>query len=58
MPVSSPEQIAIKILYCLKNYKLALKKAKYAKKYIKRFSETKNSEKYYKELVKIIYEKS
>ena len=26
MPVSSPEQIAIKILYCLKNYKLALKK--------------------------------
>ena len=58
VPVSSPEQIAIKILYCLKNYKLALKKAKYAKKYIKRFSETKNSEKYYKELVKIIYEKS
>ena len=41
VPVSSPEQIAIKILYCLKNYKLALKKAKYAKKYINRFSEKK-----------------
>ncbi len=57
VPISNPEQMAIKILYCLKNYKLAVKKAKYAKKYINRFSEQKNSEKYYKELVKIIYEK-
>lgn len=58
VPVSDPKQMAIKIHYCLKNYKLALKKAKYAKKYIIRFGEKKNSEKYYKELVKIIYEKS
>ena len=47
----------MKILYCFKNYKLALKKAKYAKKYIYRFSEQKNSEKYFEELVKVIYEK-
>tara|TARA_Y100001958_G_C21064562_1_gene426267 strand:+ start:62 stop:208 length:147 start_codon:yes stop_codon:yes gene_type:complete len=48
----------MKINYCLKNYKLALTKAKYAKKYIYRFSEKQNSEKYYKELIKVIYEKN
>ena len=58
VPVANPKQIAMKILYCLKNYEIASKKAKYAKKYINRFSEKKNSEKYYKELVKIIYEKN
>ncbi len=58
VPISDSEQIAKKILYCLKNYKLALKKAYYAKKNILRFSETKNSEKYFKELVKVLYEKS
>ena len=58
VPISDPKQIAIKIFYCLKNYKLALNKANYAKKYIYRFSEKENSEKYYKELVKVIYEKN
>ena len=58
MPVLNPREMANKILYCLKNYKLALKKANYAKKYINRFSEKKNSEKYYRELIKIFYEKS
>ena len=58
VPISNPKQIAIKIFYCLKNYKIALNKANYAKRYIDRFSEKKNSEKYYKELVKVIYEKN
>lgn len=58
VPVSNPKQMAVKILFCLKNYGSALKKAQYAKKYIDRFSIKKNSEKYYKELVKAIYEKS
>ena len=58
VPVLNPREMANKILYCLKNYKLALKKANYAKKYINRFSEKKNSEKYYRELIKIFYEKS
>lgn len=57
VPISNPMQIAIKILYCLKNYKIALNKAKYAKKHIYRFSEQKNSEKYLNELVKVIHEK-
>ncbi len=57
-PISNPQQIAMKINYCLKNYKLALTKAKYAKKYIYRFGEKQNSEKYYKELIKVIYEKN
>lgn len=58
VPISNPEQIAIKILYCLKNYKLALNKAIYAKKYIFRFSEKKNSERYFKELLNVMYEKN
>ncbi len=58
VPISNPQQIAMKIHYCLKNYKLALNRAKYAKKYIYRFSEKQNSEKYYKELIKVIYEKN
>ena len=58
MPVSNPQKIATKIFYCLKNYKLALNKAGYAKKYIYRFSVKENSEKYYKELIKAIYEKN
>ena len=41
VPVANPKQIAMKILYCLKNYEIASKKAKYAKKYINRFSEKK-----------------
>ena len=57
VPISNPMQIAMKILYCLKNYKKALKKAKYAKKHIHRFSEQKNSEKYFKELIRVIHEK-
>ena len=58
VPISNPKQIAIKIIYCLKNYELALKKAKYAKKYIYRFREEKNSEKYFKEIAKVVYEKN
>tara|TARA_B100000989_G_scaffold246320_1_gene193490 strand:- start:8426 stop:9547 length:1122 start_codon:yes stop_codon:yes gene_type:complete len=58
VPVSNPQKIATKIFYCLKNYKLALNKAGYAKKYIYRFSVKENSEKYYKELIKAIYEKN
>ena len=58
VPISDPKQIALKIQYCLKNYKLALNRASYAKKYIYRFNEKENSEKYFKELVKVIYEKN
>ena len=58
VPISNPKQMAMKILFCLKNYKLALKKAHFAKKYVGRFSIKRNSEKYYKELVKVIHEKS
>ena len=58
VPISNPKQIALKIQYCLKNYKLALNRASYAKKYIYRFNEKENSEKYFKELVKVIYEKN
>ena len=58
VPVSNSQQIANKIFYCLKNYKLALKKAKYAKKYISRFSREKNAEKYLNELAKVINEKN
>lgn len=58
VPISNPEKIAIKILYCLKNYQLALSKASYAKKFIYRFSEKENLKKYLKELLKVMYEKN
>lgn len=58
VPVSSSQQMANKIFYCLKNYKIALKKANYAKKYILRFSKKKNSEIYLNELAKLLNEKN
>ncbi len=58
VPISNPEEIAKKILFSLKNYQLAKNKANFAKKYIFRFSEKKNSEKYFKEIAKVLDEKN
>ena len=58
VPISNPEAIAKKILFSIKNYQLAKSKANYAKKYVFRFSEKKNSEKYFNEIAKVLNEKN
>ena len=46
-PIRNPKLLSKKILFCLKNYKLAQKKSQYAKKYIKKFDREINCQKYF-----------
>ena len=46
VPIQNPSKLASQIIYCLKNYKLSIKKSKYAKKRISRFLCETNSKKY------------
>ena len=56
IPIRNPKLLSKKILFCLKNYKVAQKKSQYAKKYIKKFDCEINCEKYYKLISKTIDE--
>ena len=47
-PIRNPKLLSKKILFCLKNYRLAQKKSQYAKKYIKKFDREINCQKYFK----------
>ncbi len=47
VPIQNPDMLAKKILFCIKNYSLSLKKAKIAKKNIKRFDCETNCKKYF-----------
>ncbi len=55
-PIRNPKLLSKKILFCIKNYKLAQKKSKYAKKNIKKFDCEINCEKYFKLINKTINE--
>jgi len=55
-PIRNPKLLSKKILFCIKNYKLAQKKSQYAKKYIKKFDCEINCEKYFKLISKTINE--
>lgn len=55
-PIKNPKLLSKKILFCIKNYKLAQKKSQYAKKIIKKFDCEINSEKYFKLMLKTINE--
>ncbi len=56
VPIKNPKILSEKILYCLKNYKISLKKSHFAKKNIKRFACEINCEKYLKLISKTINE--
>jgi glycosyltransferase involved in cell wall biosynthesis len=55
-PIRNPKLLSKKILFCIKNYKIAQKKSKYAKKNIKKFDCEMNCEKYFKLINKTINE--
>ena len=55
-PVRNPKLLSKKILFCIKNYNIAQKKSKFAKKNIKRFDCEINCEKYLKLITKTIDE--
>jgi glycosyltransferase involved in cell wall biosynthesis len=46
VPIQNPKKLSSQIIYCLKNYKLSIKKSHYAKKRISRFLCETNSKKY------------
>ncbi len=54
VPIKNPLSLSRKILFCLKNYEVSLKKSRYAKKKIKRFGCEINCSKYYKLICKTI----
>ena len=56
IPIKSPKLLANKILFCLNNYKISIKKSKYAKKRIKRFDCEFNCNNYFKLISKTINE--
>ena len=56
VPIKDPIFLSKKILYCLKNYKVASKKSQYAKSYIKKFDYQINCKKYFKLISKTIDE--
>tara|TARA_B100001057_G_scaffold474275_1_gene539621 strand:+ start:2153 stop:3280 length:1128 start_codon:yes stop_codon:yes gene_type:complete len=56
VPIKNPKLLSKKILFCLNNYKLSLKKSIYAKKYIKKFDCELNCEKYLKLIYKTLNE--
>lgn len=56
VPVKNPEKLSKKILFCIKNYSLSIKKASNAKKSIKRFDCEANCKKYFKLLTRTINE--
>ncbi|MDC0469136.1 glycosyltransferase [Candidatus Pelagibacter sp.] len=56
VPVNNPVLLSKKILFCLNNYKIAIKKTRYAKKHISKFSCKLNCEKYFQLICKTINE--
>jgi len=56
VPIKSPRLLSKKILFCLNNYKVSLKKSKHAKKRIKRFDCEVNCNNYFKLISKTINE--
>jgi glycosyltransferase involved in cell wall biosynthesis len=56
VPIKNPRLLSKKILFCLNNYKISIKKSKYAKKRIKRFDCEINCNNYFKLISKTINE--
>ena len=56
VPIKNPKLLANKILFCLNNNKISIKKSKYAKKRIKRFDCEINCNNYFKLISKTINE--
>jgi len=56
VPIKSPRLLSEKILFCLNNYKISIKKSKYAKKRLKRFNCEINCNSYFKLISKTINE--
>ena len=56
VPIKNPRLLSKKILFCLKNYDISLKKSKNAKKKIKRFDCEINCNNYFKLISKTIHE--
>ena len=56
VPIKNPRLLSKKILFCLNNYKVSIKKSKYAKKRIKRFDCEANCINYFKLISKTINE--
>ena len=56
VPIKSPTLLSKKILFCLNNYNISLKKSKNAKKKIKRFDCDTNCNNYFKLISKTIHE--
>ncbi len=56
VPIKNPRLLSKKILFCLNNYKISLKKSRYAKKRVKRFECKINCNNYFKLISKTINE--
>lgn len=56
VPINNPKLLSKKILFCLNNYNVSLRKSKYAKKKIKRFDCETNCNNYFKLISKTINE--
>jgi N-acetylgalactosamine-N,N'-diacetylbacillosaminyl-diphospho-undecaprenol 4-alpha-N-acetylgalactosaminyltransferase len=56
VPIKNPRLLSKKILFCLNNYKVSIKKSKHAKKRIKRFDCETNCNNYFKLISKTINE--
>ena len=56
MPIQNPDKLSKKILFCIKNYSLSIKKANNAKKSINRFDCNANCKKYFKLITRTINE--
>ncbi len=56
VPIKSPRLLSEKILFCINNYKISIKKSKYAKKRLERFNCEINCNSYFKLISKTINE--
>ena len=56
VPIKNPTLLSKKILFCLNNYEISIKKSKYAKKRLKRFNCDNNCNTYFKLISKTINE--